>query len=182
MIYEIRGKYVILDSDLAKIYECTNGTKDINKAVKRNIERFPEDFYFQLTEKEFNNLKFQNGTSSYSHGGVRKLPFAFTEQGAIMLSSVLRTQKAALTSVNIMRAFIAMRNFISKNAEIFNRLIKLEYGYLEHDTKINQILDEVHPKEFAGKLFCDGQIYDAYSLLIDIIRQAKEKIIIIITI
>ena len=80
MIYEIRGNQVMLDSDLAKLYECTNGTKDINKTVKRNIERFPSDFYFQLTKEEYQNLKFQNGTSMLNtHGGIRKLPYVFTE-------------------------------------------------------------------------------------------------------
>ena len=84
LIYEVRGKQVMLDSDLARLYECANGTKDVNKAVKRNIERFPKDFYFQLTKEEYDNLKFQNGTSSLNnnYGGVRKLPYVFTEQGA----------------------------------------------------------------------------------------------------
>lgn len=91
MIYEIRGIQVMLDSDLAKLYQCKNGTKDINKAVKRNLERFPKDFYFQLTSEEYYNLKFQNGTSSYNeHGGLRKLPHVFTEQGCAMLAAVLK--------------------------------------------------------------------------------------------
>lgn len=114
-IYEIRGVQVMLDSDLAIFYGCTNGTKDINKAVKRNIDRFPEDFYFQLTQEEFYNLKsqsvtsssesfqdlkFQIGTSSWNgHGGVRKLPYVFTEQGVAMLSSVLRSENASKVSV-----------------------------------------------------------------------------------
>ena len=114
MIYEIRGKYVMLDSDLGRIYECTNGTKDINKAVKRNIERFPSDFYFQLSSEEFNNLKFQNGTSSWNnYGGIRKLPHVFTEQGVAMLATVLRTKVAAEMSVSIMRAFVKMRHYLS---------------------------------------------------------------------
>ena len=92
LIYEVRGKQVMLDSDLAKIYKCKNGTKSINLAVKRHIDRFPERFMFKLTEEEYNNLKFQSETSSYnSHGGVRKLPYAFTEQGVAMLSAVLKT-------------------------------------------------------------------------------------------
>ena len=103
----------MLDSDLAYLYGCTNGTKDINKAVKRNMERFPSNFYFQLTDKEFANLKFQIGTSSLNkHGGVRKLPYVFTEQGVAMLSSVLRIKEAAKVSVDIMNAFVEMRGFI----------------------------------------------------------------------
>ncbi len=91
MIYEIRGKQVILDSDLAKLYGCANGTKTINQAIKRNIERFPEDFYFQLTKEEFTNLKFQFETSnSNGYAGIRKMPYVFTEQGIAMLSTVLR--------------------------------------------------------------------------------------------
>lgn len=110
LIYEIRGKQVILDSDLAKLYKCTNGTKDINKAVNRNIERFPSDFYFQLTKNEYKNLKFQFGTSSLNtHGGVRKLPYVFTEQGVAMLASVLKTSVASKVSIKIMRTFVLMK-------------------------------------------------------------------------
>ena len=93
LIYEVRGKQVMLDSDLARLYECKNGTKDINKAVKRNIDRFPEDFYFQLTEEEINLLRFQNGTANISNM-IRTLPFVFTEQGIAMLATVLRTNNA----------------------------------------------------------------------------------------
>ena len=113
LIYEVRGKQVMLDSDLAKIYKCKNGTKSINLAVKRHIDRFPERFMFKLTEEEYNNLKFQSETSSYnSHGGVRKLPYAFTEQGVAMLSAVLKTGVAESVSVAIMDAFVSMRKFI----------------------------------------------------------------------
>lgn len=116
MIYEIRGKQVILDSDLVKLYQCANGTKTINQAVLRNFDRFPEDFYFQLIKEEFNNSKSQIGTSSsIIHGGVRKLPYVFTEQGVAMLSSVLRTSIVAKISIDIMRAFVAMRKYISSN-------------------------------------------------------------------
>ena len=116
LIYEVRGKQVMLDSDLAKLYECKNGTKVVNQAVNRNIERFPDDFYFQLTNEEFLNLKSQFVTSSWNkYGGVRKLPYAFTEQGDAMLATVLRTPIAAQISVDIMRAFVAMRHLISNN-------------------------------------------------------------------
>ena len=103
MIYEIRGVQVMLDKDLAKLYQCTNGTKDINKAVKRNINRFPPDFYFQLTETEINNLWFQSGTANNMS---RTNPFVFTEQGVAMLSSVLHTEIAEEVSIRIMRSFV----------------------------------------------------------------------------
>ena len=121
MIYEIRGKQVMLDSDLAKLYHCANGTKSINLAVKRNINRFPSDFYFQLTEEEFknNSLRFQfetlnvYGNSRGQH--VKYLPYAFTEQGVAMLASVLHTEVAEEVSVKIMRAFVAMRHYIGNH-------------------------------------------------------------------
>ena len=114
MIYEIRGKQVMLDSDLAKLYQCKNGTKTINLAVKRHINRFPERFMFQLKRDEFINLKFQIETSSWNnYGGVRKLPYAFTEQGVAMLATILRTSVAEEVSIQIKDAFVAMRKYIS---------------------------------------------------------------------
>ena len=124
LIYEVRGKQVMLDSDLAYLYGCANRTKDINKAVKRNIERFPSNFYFQLTKEEyekikFKELRFQNGTSKIkTRGGRQYIPYAFTEQGVAMLSSVLRTKEAAKVSVDIMNAFVYMRRFINENKDI----------------------------------------------------------------
>ena len=116
LIYEIRGKQVMLDSDLARLYKCKNGTKSINLAVNRNIERFPNDFYFQLNQEEYNYLKFQIETSSLNtYGGVRKLPYAFTEQGVAMLATILRTSVAAKVSISIMRAFVSMKKYISTN-------------------------------------------------------------------
>ena len=127
LIYEVRGVEVMLDSDLAILYGCANGTKDINKAAKRNIERFPSNFYFQLTKDEYQNLKFQIGTSNIKeHGGIRKLPYVFTEQGVAMLSSVLRTKNAAKVSVNIMNAFVYMRRLINENKNVFKRIINIE--------------------------------------------------------
>jgi len=178
MIYEIRGKQVMLDSDLAKLYQCKNGTKEINQAVKNNPDKFPERFAFRITENEYNNLKSKILTSK-GRGGSRKGHTVFTEQGVAMLATILKTQVATKVSINIMDAFVEMRKFINNNIEIFNRIAKLEYGYLEHDNKINQIIDQMNPKELKEKLFYDGQIYDAYSILINIIRKAKEKIIII---
>lgn len=118
MIYEVRGKQVMLDSDLANLYHCKNGTKSINLAVKRNINRFPCDFYFQLTieETEYINSRFQFETLKLKQGhNIKYLPFAFTEQGVAMLASVLRTEVAEEVSVKIMRAFVAMRKYISNN-------------------------------------------------------------------
>lgn len=116
MIYEIRGTLVMIDSDLARLYQCKNGTKDVNKAVKRNIDRFPEDFCFQLTNEEYKCLRFQNGTSNMkSRGGRTYLPYAFTEQGVAMIATVLKTEVASKMSVAIMRAFVAMRKYISTN-------------------------------------------------------------------
>ena len=188
LIYEVRGKQVMLDSDLAFLYGCTNGTKDINKAVKRNIERFPSNFYFQLTKEEFQNLKFQIGTSNIKeHGGIRKLPYVFTEQGVAMLSSVLRTKNAAKVSVNIMNAFVYMRRFINENKDIFKRVIEIENktDYIEstlkeYDKNFEVIFGKFDRKEdLKSKLFFDGEIYDAYSLLVDIISKANKEIIII---
>ena len=188
MIYEIRGKQVMLDSDLAELYNCKNGTKSINLAVRRHIKRFPERFMFQLTQDEYYKiLRFQNETLELKQGKYSKyLPYAFTEQGVAMLSAVLKTDIAEEISVSIMDAFIEMRRFINENKDLFNRINRLEYDnfdnknkLIEHDNKINQIIDEMNPKEIKEKIFYDGEIYDAYSLLINIIREAKNKIIII---
>ena len=126
MIYEIRGVQVMLDSDLAKLYQCKNGTKDINKAVKRNIERFPRDFYFQLTEMEQENLWFQNGTANKM---MRTTSHVFTEQGCAMLATVLKTEVASIVSVNIMRAFVNMKRIISANL--------IEQKYINNQVMIN---------------------------------------------
>ena len=146
LIYEVRGKQVMLDSDLARLYECKNGTKDINKAVKRNIDRFPEDFYFQLTEEEINLLRFQNGTANISNM-IRTLPFVFTEQGIAMLATVLRTNNASIVSVSIMRAFVAMKKYVNTNLieqKYINNLV------LEHDYNIKMLqesFDKLSAKE-----------------------------------
>ena len=188
LIYEVRGKQVMLDSDLAILYGCINGTKTINQAVKRNLERFPSNFYFQLTKIEYDNLKSQIGTSNNNfYGGIRKLPYVFTEQGVAMLSSVLRTKNAAKISVNIMNAFVYMRRFINENKDIFKRVIEIKNdtsyiknALIDHEDKINKIFNKFDRKEdLKNKLFIDGEIYDAYSLLVDIISKANKEIIII---
>ncbi len=139
-IYEIRGKQVMLDSDLARFYECANGTKTINQAVGRHMARFPEDFYFQLSYEEFVTLKSQLGTSKLiEHGGVRKLPYVFTEQGVAMLASVLRTSVAASVSVNIMRAFVSMRHFIDNNIDMFKELDEVKKMTIQNTSDVGEI-------------------------------------------
>lgn len=173
MIYEIRGKQVMLDSDLARLYECSNGTKTINQAVKRHINKFPERYMFQLDKEEYLNLKSQLGTSSLNnYGGVRKLPFVFTEQGVAMLATILRTPVADIMSMQIIDAFVYMRKYLSssnKDSMLVNhenRILKLEESFDKLSSKQTSII-------YAGK------IYDAYSILIDILNSAKEEIIII---
>ena len=181
MIYEIRGKQVMLDSDLARLYQCKNGTKSINLAVNRNVKKFPNDFYFQLTNNETENLRFHFETSSSTtnYGGKRYNPYAFTEQGVAMLATVLHTPVAAEVSVNIMRSFVKMRKYISVNLieqdNMKNMLIK-------HDNEIKLLQEsfsKLEEKEKINHIFYEGQIYDAYSLLIDIFRKANKEIIII---
>ena len=180
MIYEIRGKQVMLDSDLAKLYECANGTKTINQAVKRNINRFPNDFYFQLETEEFLNLKSQIGTSSWNnYGGTRKLPYVFTEQGVAMLATVLRTDIASEMSVAIMRAFVTMRKYISTNLleqKYINNMV------LEHDCQIKLLkgsFQKIEEKKKVNEIYFNGQIYDAYSKIQEIFKSANKRLVII---
>ena len=181
LIYTIRGKQVMLDSDVARLYHYE--TKNINKAVKRNLERFPKEFCFQLTENEFQTLRFQFGTSKQNEdvrGGRRYLPYVFTEQGIAMLAGVLKSDIAIQVSISIIKSFIEMRKFISSNGQIFERLTKVEYKLLEHDKKFNEVFNQLQLEEnIKQKIFFEGQIYDAYSLIIDIIKKANKKILII---
>ncbi len=181
LIYTIRGKQVMLDSDVAMLYHYE--TKNVNKAVRRNIDRFPEEFCFQLTEIEFQTLRFQIGTSKQNEeirGGRRYLPYVFTEQGIAMLAGVLKSDIAVKVSVHIIKSFIEMRKFISSNSQIFERLTNVEYKLLEHDKKFDILFNELQKdKEFKQRIFFEGQIYDAYSLIVDIIKKAKSKILII---
>ena len=182
LIYTIRGKQVMLDSDVAMLYHYT--TKNINKAVKRNIDRFPEDFCFQLTEMEFQNLRFQFGTlnKKVNNGEVTRkyLPYVFTEQGISMLSGVLKNETAVKVSVNIMRAFVEMRKFLMINGQVFERLTSMEYKLLDHDKKFDEVFNQLQLEEnIKQRIFFDGQIYDAYSIIIDIIKKANKKILII---
>lgn len=178
-IFTIRGVQVMLDEDLANLYEVE--TKVLNQAVKRNIERFPEDFMFQLTEDEHNILRSQIVTSKENRGGRRYLPYVFTEQGVAMLSAVIRSETAVKISIQIIKAFVAMRQFIASNARIFQQIDILEIKQLETDKKIKQILTAMERKNIRPKqgIFYDGQIFDAYQFFSDIIRTAKKSIILI---
>lgn len=135
MIYVIRDKQVMLDSDLAILYQVETGA--LNRAVKRNISRFPEDFRFQLTKEEYQNLRCQTGISSFAqgennYGGRRTLPYVFTEQGISMLASVLHSEEAIKVSIGIMRAFVEMRRFIANNALLLERISNVELKQLEY--------------------------------------------------
>lgn len=191
LIYTIRGKQVMLDSDVAMLYQYT--TKRINETVRRNINRFPEKFCFQLDETEIENLRSQIATASKvfenKFRNKKFLPYAFTEQGIAMLSGLLKNEIAVQISINIMDAFVEMRKFILANGQVFDRLTNVEYKLLEqgktlteHEEKFEKLFDELQKNEkteFKQKIFFNGQIYDAYSLIIDIIKRAKNKILII---
>ncbi len=176
MIYEIRGKQVMLDSDLADLYGCKNGTKEINQAVKNNIEKFPERYCFRITEKEYSSLKSKILTSK---GGSRKGHTVFTEQGVYMLATILKGKLATSITIAIMDAFVAMKSIINTSLieqKYINSLV------LEHDNEIKLLqesFDKLNIKENNNHIFYEGQIYDAYSLLIDILSKAKKEIIII---
>lgn len=173
MIYEVRGRQVMLDSDLAGLYGCANGTKTINQAVKRHISKFPERYVFKLTDEEYKKLKSQVGTiNSNNYGGNRKLPNVFTEQGVAMLATILRTKVADIISMKIIDAFVYMRKYMSyesKNTILINheeRILKFEESFERMSSKQNSIIYE-------------GKIYDTYSILIDILNETTREVIII---
>ena len=180
LIYTIRGKQVMMDSDVANIYHCE--TKYVNRVVKRNIERFPEEFCFQLNENEFEVLRCQFVTLNENGRGQHRkyLPYVFTEQGIAMLSALLKSDVAVSVSVNIMKAFIEMRKFLMLNGQVFERLTSVEHKLLEHDKKFDEVFNQLQLEEnIKQRIFFDGQIYDAYSIIIDIIKKANNKILII---
>ena len=198
LIYTIRGKQVMLDSDVARLYHYP--TKRVNETVRRNQERFPENFCFQLSEDEVENMWSQIATASEKIENMwsqsvtaskvldnkfrnkKYLPYVFTEQGIAMLSGLLKNDIAIQVSINIMNAFVEMRKFILNNGQVFERLTKVEYKMLEHDKKFDEVFDELQKNketEFKQQIFFNGQIYDSYSLIIDIIKTAQEKILII---
>ncbi len=190
-ILVIRGQQVMLDRDLAELYGVE--TKVLNQAVKRNIERFPEQFMFNLTKEEQDsveissrsqfvtskNLKSQTVTSSW--GGRRKLSYAFTEQGVAMLSAVLRSETAVKVSIQIMNAFVTMRRYLLANSQVFQRLDRIEIRQLESDQKIDtlfSIMDKYKIEDKQG-VFVQGQIFDAYTKFQELIKSAKKEIILI---
>lgn len=180
LIYEVRGVQVMLDSDLAKLYGCKNGTKVINQAVNRNKERFPEDFCFQINEKEYKSLRSQIVTLESQKGKHRKyLPYVFTEQGVAMLATVLRTEVAARASISIMRAFVTMRKYMSSSLIAQKHINDL---VLEDHDKIKLLessFRRFEEKRNSTDIYFDGQIYDAYSKILDIFGEAKNELIII---
>ena len=178
LIYEIRGKQVMIDSDLAQLYEVE--TKQLNRQVKRNIERFDEDFMFRLTDSEYQNLKCQIGTSSSSnYGGRRTLPYVFTEMGVTTLASVLHSEIAISMSKKIIRAFVTMRHYISSN------LIEQKYinNLVLEDHKKIKILEtsfqKLEEKRKVNEIYFNGQIFDAYSKIQEIFKSTAKRLIII---
>ena len=185
MIYEIRGKQVMLDRDLAKLYECINGTKTINLAVKRHIKRYPERFMFQLTKEESEEIssRFQNETlnnSTNSRGSnIKYLPYAFTEQGVAMLATILRTKVAEEVSIRIMDAFVEMRKYINNNIIEQTYINKIVIKDHERINLLEETFNKLEEKNKRNSIFFEGQIYDAYSLLIDILNKSNKEIIIV---
>ena len=180
LIYTIRGMQVMLDSDVANLFKYT--TKNINKSVKNNAERFPEYYCFQLTTKEYNSLMTRryNITKIGRSNNRKYLPYVFTEYGITMLAALLKSEVAVNISIKIVNTFMQMRKNFSENNQVFERLTSLEYKLLEQEKKINNILGELKFEEnIKQKIFFKGQIYDAYSIIIDIIKSANKKILII---
>ena len=176
LIYVFRGRQVMLDRDLAMLYRVETG--QLNRQVKRNIERFPSDFMFQLSKDEMEILKCQFGISSW--GGNRYLPYAFTENGIAMLSSVLRSPTAIEANIRIMRAFTAMRHFLASNAQVFQRLSNIEYHQIETDKRIDEVFKRIDAQTPPKQgIFFDGQVFDAYRFVSDLVKKAKRSIILI---
>ena len=184
LIIMLRGQQTLLDRDLAMLYGVE--TRRLNEQVQRNIERFPEDFMFQLTKEEFENWKSQLATSNSIKMGARKRPYAFTRNGIAMLSSVLRSQTAVDVNISIMRAFTATQQFFAANAQMFQRIEVIEHNQLalaahqqDTDKKVEQIFNRLddRSKTPTQGIFYDGQIFDAYTFVSDLIRSAKKSIV-----
>jgi len=181
-IFTIRGAQVMLDSDLAEMYQTE--TKFINRAMKRNPDRFPETFTFQLTTEEWRSLeslRFQSGTLNAGRGQHRKfIPFVFTEQGIAMLSAVLQTPVAIKVSVQIMNVFVEMRKLVANHSGLLQRVEGVEQKLLENDQKFDKIFKALDGNVIPTQgVFFDGQVFDAYELASKIIRSAKESIVLI---
>lgn len=181
-IYTVRDVQVMVDRDLADLYGVEN--RVLRQSVRRNMEKFPDDFLFKLSEEESKALISRRVSQSvippnYNTGGFQL--FAFTEQGVAMLSTVLKSANATSVSIAIMRAFVAMRHFLMSNAQVFQRLERIEYKQLESERRIEQIFDKLEDKSVQPKqhIFFDGQVYDAYGFVSNLIRQAKREILVI---
>ena len=178
MIYEIRGKNVMLDSDLAMLFGYE--TKQLNRQVLRNINRFPENYCFQITDTEYISLRCQNGTLKNGRGEHRKyLPYVFTEYGITMLAGILKSELAIKMSLRIVDIFITMKNYINTSLIEQKYFNELTIKNTEDIKLLQESFDKLNTKESNNHIFYEGQIYDAYSLLIDILSKAKKEIIII---
>lgn len=181
LIYEVRGQQVMLDSDVARLYGYE--TKAVNQTVKRNIERFPERYCFQLTEEELDSLRSQfvtlDKTVSKRGSNIKYLPYVFTEHGITMLAGLLKSDKAVKMSLKIIDAFVEMRRFIMNNINVLERLNHHELKFIEYDDNFNKIFNKLSEPELTPVMFYGGEVYDAYSLLIDILGKAKKRIVII---
>lgn len=178
-IYTLRDLQVMLDRDLAELYGVE--TKVFNQAVKRNSDRFPADFMFQLTKEELENWRSQFVTSNKEKMGLRRPPYAFTEQGVSMLSAVLKSSMAVDMSVKIIRTFVNMRKFIANNGVLFQKIDTIEQKLLKHDEKFNQLFNAIESKELKPDhgIFYENQIFDAYVFASDLIKSAKSSIVLI---
>ena len=185
-ILVIRGQQVMIDRDLAELYGVE--TKRLNEQVRRNIERFPEEFCFQLNKDEFENWRSQFATSNSDKMGLRRPPYAFTEQGVAMLSAVLKSEQAILVSIQIMKAFVAMRHFLQRNSALFQRLdfiekrqITTEVRQIESEKRIDELFNKMDRYKIEDKqgIFFQGQIFDAYAKFESFIQSAEREIVLI---
>ena len=181
-IYKIREEYVMLDSDLAELYQCKNGTKSINLAVTRNKNKFLEDFCFRLNDDEIKDIWFQLETKNIkveTRGGKYKNPYVFTEQGVAMLASVLKTDVAVEVSVKIIRTFVMLKKYVSNDLLEQNNVNSMLFNHENRITLLESTFDEFREKKKVNEIYFKGQIYDAYSKILDILNTATKEIIII---
>ena len=176
-IYTVRAMQVMLDSDLAELYQVE--TKQLNRAVTRNLKRFPENFRFQLMKEEYDDiLRYQFGTSSIGHGGRRYMPYVFTEQGVSMLSAVLKSDTAIEVSIKIMEVFVVSRKLIGTQFPMFERLERIEQRISHHDEKFEILFDALEDTSTTANqgVFYDGQVFDAYVFIAKLIKSSKISI------
>lgn len=180
LIYTIRGKQVMLDSDVARLFKYQ--TKDLNRNVKNNIARFPEYYCFQLTEEEYESLRCKNFTLNKNGRGQHRkyLPYVFTEYGITMLAGLLKSNIAVAASIKIINTFIEMKKIILATGQAYERLTNIEHKVLEHDNMFKRVFRELGQEDnIKQKIFFEGQIWDSYNLIVEIIKKAKNKILII---